>query len=124
MTYVIARKDLKIETFRASGNGGQNVNKVESAVRITHLPTGLSAQSQDQRDQHANKKIALDTLLKRIKARLVREALDRRNALRAGQFAGRVRTYDLQASLVVDHLSGKRTTRVKDVLDGHLELLR
>lgn len=124
MPYSIDRKDLKIDTFRSSSKGGQNVNKVESAVRITHLPTGIVVTCQDERDQYRNKQKALGELVRRIKARLVQEKLADERAFRDAQHKGRVRTYDVHHRMVTDHVSGEQTTRVQDVLDGDLSLVR
>lgn len=120
----IPKDELKIEFFRSSGKGGQNVNKVESAVRITHLPTGITATCQDERDQGRNRQKAMAVLVGRLvaaRAATHKAALD---AFRNAQLAsGRVRTYDLSKNLVTDHRRGTKTHRVRDVLDGNLDLL-
>lgn len=118
------KKDLKIETFRSKGNGGQNVNKVESAVRITHIPTGLVATSQDERSQAQNKKKALAALEERIEAAESAKKAQEINEFRQDQLNnGRIRTYNFITDTVIDHRSGKRA-RLKDVLSGRLDLVR
>lgn len=118
------KKDFKIERFRATGNGGQNVNKVESAVRITHLPTGLSATSQDERSQSQNYRKAMATLLERIAEQKASEdAFEKNEARKAQIFGGRVRTYNLITNLVTDEVRGVKARVAREVLDGNLDLL-
>lgn len=117
-------KDLKIETFRATGNGGQNINKVESAVRITHLPTGLSATSQDERSQGQNKKKALETLEQRVNERTAQLHKAKLDMFRSTMYAGRVRTYNFTDDTVTDYRTKKRVKGVKKILDGDLDLIR
>lgn len=120
----LRKDDLRFEYFRSTGNGGQNVNRRETAVRVTHIPTGLVATSQDERSQGQNKKKALAVLQERLDKH-EEEAYNRRiNDLRRAQVEGmRIRTYNFQTDTVVDHRSGKRA-RLKDVLNGALELVR
>lgn len=116
--------DVIVETFRSKGKGGQNVNKVETAVRVTHRPTGLVATCQDERSQIQNKQRALETLAQRLanhNALLRREKLDK---LRSKLYTGRVRTYDFTSRMVIDHRTKRKTSRIEDVLDGNLDLIR
>lgn len=116
--------DVIIQTYRSTGKGGQNVNKVESAVRAIHRPTGLVATCQDERSQQQNKQRAIDTLRQRVAdyhQSLRRAALDK---FRAGMYDGRVRTYDFTSNVVVDYRTKKKTSRLQEVLDGNLDLIR
>lgn len=118
------KKDFKVDRFRATGNGGQNVNKVESAVRITHIPTGLSATAQDERSQSQNYKRAMATLLARIKEREAQQKALEKNENRKVQMGkGRVRTYNLITNLVTDDVRGTKVRAAKEVLEGNLDLL-
>lgn len=118
------KKDFKIDRFRSSGKGGQNVNKVETAIRITHLPTGLTATSQDQRSQSQNQRAAMKTLLERIDEQEKEEKAKQKNDLRQEQMnRGRVRTYNLITDLVTDNVRGVKTVGAKEVLDGNLDLI-
>lgn len=118
------KKDFKIDRFRSSGKGGQNVNKVETAIRITHIPTGLSATSQDQRSQHQNKKIAMATLLERIEEQKAADKAKQKQDVRQEQMnRGRVRTYNLVTNLVTDNARDIKIHAAKEVLDGNLDLV-
>ncbi|WP_147652210.1 peptide chain release factor 1 [Vulcaniibacterium gelatinicum] len=121
--------DLRIDTYRSSGAGGQHVNKTESAIRITHLPTGIVVESQSERSQHANR----DKAMKRLKAVLVEAELARREAAQAqerrlqvgsGDRSQRIRTYNFPQGRITDHrVEGLTLYDLPNVLDGHLEPL-
>jgi len=122
----ISRSDVRIETFRSGGKGGQHRNKTDSAVRITHIPTGITAQSQEGRSQHANIESAMMVLESRVWG-LHREAKRStikvaRNAHGPAKFGNRKRSYVLQPNrLVKDHQTGVRTSDVDRVLGGDLD---
>ncbi|MCX7742115.1 MAG: peptide chain release factor 1, partial [Tepidimonas sp.] len=122
--------ELRIDTFRASGAGGQHVNRTDSAVRITHLPTGLVAECQDDRSQHRNKAKALQVLLARLqererREREAREAATRKSLVGSGDRSDRVRTYNFAQNRVTDHRVNLTLHKLAAVLDGELdELLR
>jgi peptide chain release factor 1 len=120
--------DLKVETMRAGGAGGQHVNKTESAVRITHLPTGISVHSQDERSQHKNRDRAMRILRARLKERYEEEqasevAARRRAQVGTGDRSERVRTYNFPQGRVTDHRIGLTLHRLDTVLDGDLDEL-
>lgn len=122
----IRDEDLRIDTFRASGKGGQHVNKTSSAVRITHLPTGIVVSCQQERSQHKNKA----TALKMLKARLYERALEEREAKKAEvekqktdiSWGNQIRSYVFQPyTMVNDHRTGLKVTDVQQVMDGGLD---
>ncbi|MGC8489568.1 MAG: peptide chain release factor 1 [Clostridia bacterium] len=120
--------DLKVETMRSGGAGGQHVNKTESAVRITHLPTGISVHSQDERSQHKNRDRAMRILRARLKERFEDEqasevAARRRAQVGTGDRSERVRTYNFPQGRVTDHRVGLTLHRLESVLDGDLDEL-
>ena len=121
-------KDLRIDTFRSSGPGGQHVNTTDSAIRITHLPTGLAVTCQDEKSQHKNKARAM----KILRARLYEQELERQQAERAAERRGqigsgdrseRIRTYNFPQSRVTDHRVGLTLHRLEQVLDGDIDEL-
>jgi len=119
-------EDLKVETMRAGGAGGQHVNKTESAVRITHLPTGISVHSQDERSQHKNRDRAMSILRARLKQYWEEQqaseiAAERRAQVGTGDRSERVRTYNFPQSRVTDHRVGLTLHRLEAVLDGDLD---
>jgi len=123
----IPEKDLKVDFYRASGPGGQNVNKVETAVRVVHLPTGLTATSQAERSQSANRERALH-LLKAKLAKLMEEKKEKElNNLRVKvqpEWGHEIRSYVLHPyKQVKDHRTGKKISQVERVLDGELDIL-
>jgi len=118
-------KDLKIDVFRASGAGGQHVNKTESAVRITHLPTGLIVSCQDERSQYKNKAKAMRVLRARFyemkqQAQHQEVAKERKQQVGTGDRSGKIRTYNFMEHRVTDHRIGLTLHELDDILDGHL----
>ena len=120
--------DLKIDTFRASGAGGQHVNTTDSAIRITHLPSGLVVECQDERSQHKNKARALSLLSARLlekeKAEQAREqAASRKLQVGSGDRSQRIRTYNFPQGRVTDHRIGLTLYKLEELLGGNLDLL-
>lgn len=118
--------DLKIDTFRSSGAGGQHVNKTESAIRITHLPTGTVVECQDQRSQHKNKDRAMQILRSRLyeQKREAQEravAGERRSQVGSGMRNERIRTYNFPQGRLTDHRIGLTLYKLDQVMDGDLE---
>jgi peptide chain release factor 1 len=119
-------KDLKIDVFRASGAGGQHINKTESAVRITHLPTGLVVECQDERSQHKNKDKAMKVLRSKLYETAEREqsqkiASVRKSQVGSGDRSERIRTYNFPESRVSDHRIGLTLYKLDAVLSGALD---
>ncbi len=118
--------DLQIDTFRSSGAGGQHVNKTESAIRITHLPTGLVVECQDERSQHKNKERALKILRSRL-ADIEREkqesalASERKSQVGTGDRSERIRTYNFPQGRVTDHRIGLTLYKLEQALNGDLD---
>ncbi|MDH5551592.1 MAG: peptide chain release factor 1, partial [Gemmatimonadota bacterium] len=122
----IEDKDLKIDVFRSSGPGGQSVNTTDSAVRITHIPTGLVVQCQDQKSQLQNKLRALEVLRARLLDRLVAEqeaerARERRAMVGTGDRSAKIRTYNFPQNRVTDHRIQLTLHQLEDVLSGELD---
>jgi len=121
--------DLRIDTFRASGAGGQHIQKTESAVRITHLPTGIVAECQDGRSQHANKASAMRVLAARIKDTQLRAqqsqiASTRKTLIGSGDRSERIRTYNFPQGRITDHRINLTLYKIAAIMDGDLgELL-
>jgi len=119
--------DLKIETFRASGPGGQNVNKVNSAVRITHLPTGLTVQCQSERSQYQNRENAMRVLIAQLYQRHKEEQEQRRlkeieSKKKSIEWGSQIRSYVMHPyNLVKDHRTGAQTANVQAVMDGEID---
>ena len=120
------KADLKIDTFRASGAGGQHVNKTESAIRITHLPTGIVSESQDGRSQHKNKEIAMAQLYRRIKdaqdtAAATELADARKSLVGSGDRSEKIRTYNYPQNRVTDHRINLTLHNLDKIIAGGLE---
>jgi peptide chain release factor 1 len=118
--------DLRIDTFRASGAGGQHINKTDSAVRVTHLPTGIVAECQDDRSQHRNKARALQVLAARIAEReraerSAREASTRKGLIGSGDRSDRIRTYNFPQGRLTDHRINLTLYKLGAVMDGQLD---
>lgn len=120
--------ELKIDTFRASGAGGQHVNKTDSAVRITHLPTGIVVECQDDRSQHRNKAQAMAILAARLKdmkrrEQQAREAATRKSLIGSGDRSERIRTYNFPQGRVTDHRINLTLYKLPQILEGDLDEL-
>jgi len=119
-------QDLRIDVLRASGPGGQNVNKIESAVRITHLPTGLAVNCQEGRSQQHNKEKALTVLRARLLAKKRDEEMSQRGAERREQIgtamrAEKIRTYNFPQNRLTDHRLKKSWHKLDKIIDGDLK---
>jgi peptide chain release factor 1 len=120
--------DLRIDTYRASGAGGQHVNKTDSAVRITHIPTGIVAECQDDRSQHRNKAKAMQVLAARIREkerseRAAKEAATRKGLIGSGDRSDRIRTYNFPQGRVTDHRINLTLYKLAFVMEGELDEL-
>jgi len=125
---VINPAELRIDTFRASGAGGQHINKTDSAVRITHLPTGLVVECQDDRSQHRNKAQALAVLAARIKDKQESEqqakiASTRKSLVGSGDRSERIRTYNFPQGRITDHRINLTLYKIDAIMDGDLDEL-
>ena len=119
-------KDLRIDVFRSSGAGGQHINKTSSAIRITHLPTGMVVECQDERSQHKNKEKALRVLRSRLLDQKQAEhddkiASERRSQVGTGDRSERIRTYNYPESRISDHRIGLTLYRLESILNGNLD---
>ncbi len=120
--------DLRIDTFRASGAGGQHINKTDSAVRVTHLPTGIVVECQDDRSQHKNKDRALKVLAARIKDKQyheqhAKEAATRKSLIGSGDRSERIRTYNFPQGRLTDHRINLTLYKLEAIMDGDLDEL-
>tara|TARA_B100000686_G_scaffold307802_1_gene348301 strand:- start:744 stop:1805 length:1062 start_codon:yes stop_codon:yes gene_type:complete len=121
----ISESDLKIDTYRASGAGGQHVNKTESAIRITHVPTGLVVTCQDEKSQHKNRTAAMKVLKSRLLAqeeeRLAKERADaRKSMVSTGDRSAKIRTYNFPQGRITDHRINFTSYQLDGVMDGQL----
>ena len=120
--------DLRIDTFRSSGHGGQHVNVTDSAVRITHIPTGLVVSCQDEKSQHKNKAKAMKVLRSRLldiqqEEQQLRISEERKNMVGSGDRSERIRTYNFPQGRVTDHRIGLTLYRLEDILQGQLDMI-
>ena len=118
--------DLRIDTYRASGAGGQHINKTDSAVRITHLPTGIVAECQDDRSQHRNKARAMQVLLARIQEkdrseRAAKDAAERKSLIGSGDRSDRIRTYNFPQGRLTDHRINLTLYKLLSIMEGDLD---
>jgi peptide chain release factor 1 len=118
--------DLKVDVFRSSGPGGQSVNTTDSAVRITHIPTGVVATCQDEKSQHKNKAKALNVLKSRILDAKIQEeearrAADRKGQVGSGDRSGRIRTYNFPQGRMTDHRIGLTLYRLDSIMEGDIQ---
>jgi peptide chain release factor 1 len=124
----IEEKDIRVDVFRSSGPGGQSVNTTDSAVRITHLPSGLVVSQQDQKSQQQNKLKAMEVLRARLLDRMIAEqeaarSRDRRAMVGTGDRSAKIRTYNFPQSRVTDHRINLSVHNLADVIDGRLDEL-
>ena len=122
---VLNPAEMRIDTFRASGAGGQHINKTDSAIRVTHLPTGIVVECQDDRSQHKNKARALSVLAARIKDKQIREqqqktAATRKSLIGSGDRSERIRTYNFPQGRITDHRINLTLYKIASIMDGDL----
>ena len=122
----IGAEDLRIDVFRSSGPGGQHVNTTDSAVRITHIPTGLVVTCQDEKSQHKNKSKAIRVLRTRLKEKMEAEKAleiseERKKQVGSGDRSERIRTYNFPQGRITDHRIGLTLYKLQNVLDGNIE---
>ncbi|WMY97211.1 MAG: peptide chain release factor 1 [Arsenophonus sp.] len=120
--------DLRIDTFRSSGAGGQHVNTTDSAIRITHIPTGIVVECQNERSQHKNKSKAISVLASRLKAienkkKHEKETLQRKILLGSGERSDRIRTYNFIQGRITDHRINLTIYQLEEVMNGKLEII-
>ena len=120
--------DIRIDTYRASGAGGQHINKTDSAVRITHLPSGIVVECQDDRSQHRNKAQAMSVLAAKIKAGQIQEreskiASERKSLIGSGDRSERIRTYNFPQGRITDHRINLTLYKIDLIMDGDLNVL-
>ena len=120
--------DLKVDTYRASGAGGQHINKTESAIRITHLPTGIVVECQDERSQHKNRARAMGLLQARIfegerQKQAAEQAETRKNLVGSGDRSERIRTYNFPQGRVTDHRINLTLYKLSYLMDGDMDEL-
>lgn len=118
--------DLQIDTYRSSGAGGQHVNKTESAIRITHIPTGIVVACQDERSQHKNREAAMKMLRSRLYEKMERErsesiAADRKSQVGTGDRSERIRTYNFPQGRMTDHRIGLTLYKLEQIMNGDLD---
>ncbi len=123
---VLNPSELRIDTFRASGAGGQHVNKTDSAIRVTHLPTGIVVECQDSRSQHKNRERALSVLAARIKDKQEKEAAaktasTRKSLIGSGDRSERIRTYNFPQGRVTDHRINLTLYKIERIMDGEMD---
>ena len=118
--------DLKVDTFRASGAGGQHVNKTDSAIRLTHLPTGIVVECQDERSQHKNRARAMSVLQARLNQQEIdkqqaEQAQTRKSLVGSGDRSERIRTYNYPQGRITDHRINLTIYQLDEVMDGNLD---
>jgi len=118
--------DLKVDTFRASGAGGQHVNKTDSAIRLTHLPTGIVVECQDERSQHKNRARALSLLAAKItdaerEKQAAEQAATRKSLVGSGDRSERIRTYNFPQGRITDHRINLTLYKLDEILQGDLD---
>jgi peptide chain release factor 1 len=121
----INKADLRVDTYRASGAGGQHVNKTDSAVRLTHLPTGVVVECQDERSQHKNRARAMSLLQAKLLSSAQDKAADeqaetRRNLVGTGDRSDRIRTYNFPQGRLTDHRINLTLYKLAEVMEGEL----